>query len=179
MQCGHGKLDAIAWNRLTEKDNVGLKHATAALTVWYLKIAEIDSVEIGIAIGCRSGRMTQPIGIQLFKPLLMTLALCATAASQTNDRVQTTMQINHRLVPGPLVQAVYILGDQKAESAGPLECREGHVNTVRFSLTKSTPPNHRTRPVSTAGLFIAAESLPSDGRLTFPLPRTIPVIRNT
>jgi hypothetical protein len=34
------------------------------------------------------------------------------------------MQIDHRLVPGPLMQTIYILGNQEAEFAGLLECRQ-------------------------------------------------------
>jgi len=125
-----GCLDAWPGHVLAEEDDVGLEHATAGETVDGGEAVDIELGQVHVPVGIHRAYMPGPPSVGLAQPPVELVAARPAVAAQADHPVERPVQLDHRLGPGRLVQAVDVLGDHPAEQPLPLHDRHRPMASV-------------------------------------------------
>ena len=100
--------------------------------------------------------------VQLAQLLLEHVAVGDLPAAEAAHALQRTVQLDHVLAPGAVMQPVHVLGDQPRQRAARFPLRQRLVSGVRLEAGEPRPAEQTARPVPRADLRTANELLMLD-----------------
>ncbi len=161
---GVAALDPVLGDRAAEEDDVRLERVGAARPAHGQDEAGHggigqDDVTVGAdlarhprAVGDRPEGPLGEAGVGLGHPALEHLALAPSTAGEADDVGERAVQLDDAAGPGLLVQAVDVLGDDRADEAPPLERGHRLVADVGPGGREPLPADEAAGPVPPARL---------------------------
>ena len=110
----HCPRDSRLRDPFTKKDDIGLDDAAAFFTLHQLEGTEVD-FQVDISIGGGPGKEIRPPWISSQQLPLKQIPTAPTTAVQTDNSVQSSVQIDDFPAPGGLVKSVHILCDRSVQ----------------------------------------------------------------
>ncbi len=99
-------------------------------------------------------------------------------AIQATHGIDASVQIDHVLTAGRLVQSIDVLRDELDDASATFETRQRMVGVVGARMPHATEADEAPRPVALSRALVSDEQLERDGRAALPLAIGIAVVRN-
>jgi len=155
------------WHRIAKKHHIWLQDAVASGAMGDFNAAKIQ-LYIRIAIRCwRKSGGTQP-WILLLQPILYGASVELLPTFQTADPIQTSVQIEHMLLPSSLMQPVHILRNDSENLATLLKRNQSTMRVIRLRLRKFRIAELTARPIALPPVQMLNECLMLNRPRAFP-----------
>ena len=171
-------LDPVARHVLAEEHHVGLQEAAAARARRHGEGREIGAVEIGVAVGRFRRVKRQPLRIEADEFALKFSARRKRAAGHAAHPVEPSVQVDHLLAAGGLMQAVDVLGGEVLAFAQNLEPGERAMGGVRRGRAEPPPADEAARPIAPPRRLALHEGLVRDRLGALPLAVGVAIVGN-
>jgi hypothetical protein len=143
------------------------------------KVEKSILTEVGVPVWQRGGVQSCPGRVAADQVVLEIRPPARRRASYPPDKVETSVEVDHRPAPGRLVQAVDILGEEKLALAFSFELGEGVMRIVGLGPSEPSPADHAARPIASASDLVGHECLKADRPRSFPVAVVVMIIGDT
>ena len=176
LPCAPGGFHAFAWYVFAEEHHIGLHDAAAMKAGRHVEACEVLTFQIGVAIRRIGGIQRYPGRIALDQHLLERMTGQAPLAAHAAHFVETSVQVDHLLAAGTLVQAIHILCHQQFDLPAAFELGQRMMCAIRLRPSETPPADQAARPVALAGGRFVHEGGVVDRRCAFPLAVPIAIV---